>query len=259
MTASIEAHGWDGAWYRRAYDHVGRPVGSAANDEGQIFIEPQGMMAMAGVGLDDGRTRTAIASVRERLATPHGIVLQQPAYATYHLELGEISSYPPGYKENAGVFCHTNPWLMIARGDHRQRRRRARLLPADQPLGPRGDLGRAPLRAVRLRPDDRRARRADARRGQELVADGDGGLEHGRDQPVDPGHPPRARRAAGRARDPRLVGGVPGDAAVPRHDLRHRGRAQGRATTRPRIRRPRRRAPPRGRRSSSTAGRSRAR
>ncbi len=113
MTASIEAHGWDGAWYRRAYDHVGQPVGSAVNDEGQIFIEPQGMMAMAGVGLEDGRTRTAIASVRERLATSHGIVVQQPAYATYHLELGEISSYPPGYKENAGVFCHTNPWLMI--------------------------------------------------------------------------------------------------------------------------------------------------
>ena len=71
------------------------------------------MMAMAGVGLEDGRTRSAIASVRERLATPHGIVVQQPAYATYHLELGEISSYPPGYKENAGVFCHTNPWMMI--------------------------------------------------------------------------------------------------------------------------------------------------
>jgi len=114
MTASIEAHGWDGAWYRRAYDHVGRLVGSASNDEGQIYIEPQGLMAMAGVGLADGRTQTAIASVRERLATPHGIVLHQPAYATYHLELGEISSYPPGYKENAGIFCHTNPWLMIA-------------------------------------------------------------------------------------------------------------------------------------------------
>ena len=114
MTSSIEAHAWDGAWYRRAYDHAGEPVGSAANTEGQIFIEPQGMMAMAGVGLEDGRTRTALASVRERLATPHGIVLQQPAYATYHLELGEISSYPPGYKENAGIFCHTNPWLMIA-------------------------------------------------------------------------------------------------------------------------------------------------
>ena len=113
MTAAIEAHAWDGAWYRRAYDHVGRPVGSSSNDEGQIFIEPQGLMAMAGVGLEDGRTRTALASVRERLATPHGIVLHQPAYTSYRLELGEISSYPPGYKENAGVFCHTNPWIMI--------------------------------------------------------------------------------------------------------------------------------------------------
>ncbi|HEY3336508.1 MAG TPA: hypothetical protein VGK16_14840 [Candidatus Limnocylindrales bacterium] len=114
MTTAIERHAWDRAWYRRAYDHAGAPVGSALNDEGQIFIEPQGLMAMAGVGLTDGRTRTALASVRERLATPHGIVVQQPAYATYHLELGEISSYPPGYKENAGVFCHTNPWMMIA-------------------------------------------------------------------------------------------------------------------------------------------------
>jgi cellobiose phosphorylase len=113
MTVAIEAHAWDGAWYRRAYDHVGRPVGSALNDEGQIFIEPQGLMAMAGVGLTDGRARTALASVRERLATDHGIVLLQPAYTSYRLELGEISSYPPGYKENAGIFCHTNPWIVI--------------------------------------------------------------------------------------------------------------------------------------------------
>ena len=113
MTAAIEAHAWDGAWYRRAYDHVGRPVGSSSNDEGQIFIEPQGLMAMAGVGLEDGRARTAMASVREHLATPHGIVLHQPAYTSYRIELGEISSYPPGYKENGGVFCHTNPWVMI--------------------------------------------------------------------------------------------------------------------------------------------------
>ena len=113
MTCAIEAHGWDGAWYLRAYDHAGQPVGSSACDEGQIFIEPQGWMAMAGVGLEDGRTGMALASVRERLATDHGVVLQQPPFRSYHVELGEISSYPPGYKENAGVFCHTNPWLMI--------------------------------------------------------------------------------------------------------------------------------------------------
>jgi cellobiose phosphorylase len=89
-------------------------VGSAGNDEGQIFIEPQGICVLAGLGLDDGKAEVALASVAEHLATPHGIVLQQPAYTRYHPELGEISSYPPGYKENAGVFCHTNPWIMIA-------------------------------------------------------------------------------------------------------------------------------------------------
>jgi cellobiose phosphorylase len=69
---------------------------------------------MAGIGVADGRARQALDSVAARLATPHGIVLQQPAYSQYYLHLGEISSYPPGYKENASVFCHTNPWIMIA-------------------------------------------------------------------------------------------------------------------------------------------------
>ncbi len=114
MVAAMDTHGWDGAWFRRAYDHFGEPVGSAQNEEGQIFIEPQGMAVMAGIGLDDGRARQALASVRDRLATPHGIVLLQPAFSRYYPEYGEISSYPPGFKENAGIFCHTNPWLMIA-------------------------------------------------------------------------------------------------------------------------------------------------
>ena len=114
MEATVLAHGWDGEWFRRAYDAFGEPVGSAECDEGQIFIEPQGMCVMAGIGLDDGRAEQALESVAERLATPHGIVLQQPAYTHYYLNLGEISSYPPGYKENAGIFCHTNPWIMIA-------------------------------------------------------------------------------------------------------------------------------------------------
>jgi cellobiose phosphorylase len=114
MTAAVDAHGWDGDWFRRAYDFFGEPIGSAANAEGQIFIEPQGICILAGIGLDDGRASRALAAVRDRLATPHGIVLQQPAYSGYELRLGEISSYPPGYKENGGIFCHTNPWLMIA-------------------------------------------------------------------------------------------------------------------------------------------------
>jgi cellobiose phosphorylase len=114
MAAAVGEHGWDGAWFRRAYDFFGRPVGSAENDEGRIYVEPQGICSMAGIGLVDGRVRRALDSVAEHLATPHGIVLVQPAYSSYRVELGEISSYPPGYKENAGIFCHTNPWIMIA-------------------------------------------------------------------------------------------------------------------------------------------------
>jgi len=114
MADVVETAGWDGAWFRRAYDFFGKVVGSSENEEGQIFIEPQGMCILAGIGLDNGLAAKALASVRERLATPHGIVLQQPAYTYYHRELGEISTYPQGYKENAGIFCHTNPWLMIA-------------------------------------------------------------------------------------------------------------------------------------------------
>jgi cellobiose phosphorylase len=114
MTATTLKSGWDGNWFLRAYDDFGDKVGSSECEEGQIFIEPQGMCIMAGMGVDNGFARKALDSVGERLATPHGIVLHQPAYTRYYLNLGEISSYPPGYKENAGIFCHTNPWIMMA-------------------------------------------------------------------------------------------------------------------------------------------------
>jgi cellobiose phosphorylase len=114
MADTVQRDGWDGEWFLRAYDHFGDKIGSQDCEEGQIFIEPQGICIMAGLGMEDGRARQALDSVRERLATRHGIVLHQPAYTRYYLHLGEIGSYPPGYKENAGIFCHTNPWIMIA-------------------------------------------------------------------------------------------------------------------------------------------------
>jgi cellobiose phosphorylase len=114
MVAAVWKHGWDGAWFRRAYDFFGDVVGSAENDEGQIWIEPQGICVMAGIGLEDGTAERALESAASRLGTPHGLVLLDPTYTRYHVELGEISSYPPGYKENGGVFCHTNPWIVIA-------------------------------------------------------------------------------------------------------------------------------------------------
>lgn len=114
MEQVIDTAAWDGSWFRRAYNDFGNPVGSVENAEGQIFIEPQGICVMAGIGLEDNRARQALDAVAEKLACEHGIVLVSPAYQQYYLELGEISSYPPGYKENGSVFCHTNPWIMIA-------------------------------------------------------------------------------------------------------------------------------------------------
>jgi cellobiose phosphorylase len=114
MEKTIWTAGWDGEWFRRAYDDYGHVLGSKENTEGQIFIEPQGMCVMAGLGVENGKAVKALDSVGENLGTPHGIILQQPAFSQYYLHLGEISSYPPGYKENAGIFCHTNPWIMIA-------------------------------------------------------------------------------------------------------------------------------------------------
>lgn len=114
MKVAIDYHGWDGDWFLRAYDFYGNKVGSKENEEGQIFIEPQGFCIMAGIGLTDGKAEKALQSVEERLATPYGIVLLNPAYTKYNIKLGEISTYPPGYKENAGIFCHNNPWIIIA-------------------------------------------------------------------------------------------------------------------------------------------------
>jgi cellobiose phosphorylase len=114
MTQTIYQHGWDGEWFVRAYDDFGNKVGSKECNEGKIYIEPQGFCALAGIGLENGMAQKALDSVNAYLATPHGIVLLQPAYSKYYLHLGEISSYPPGYKENGGIFCHNNPWVMIA-------------------------------------------------------------------------------------------------------------------------------------------------
>ena len=114
MIKAVTESGWDGEWFLRAYDAAGEKVGSHECKEGQIFIEPQGFCVMAGIGTDNGLAVRALRSVEEKLDTKYGIVLLQPAYTSYHPELGEITSYPEGYKENAGIFCHNNPWISIA-------------------------------------------------------------------------------------------------------------------------------------------------
>ena len=114
MKTALDQHGWDGEWFLRAYDYFGRKVGSKENEEGKIFIESQGFAVMAGVGLNDGRAEKALDSVQKYLSCEYGIVLNNPAFTKYYINLGEISTYPAGYKENAGIFCHNNPWIMIA-------------------------------------------------------------------------------------------------------------------------------------------------
>lgn len=114
MTVTMEDKGYDGEWFLRAYDAFGNKVGSNENDEGKIFIEPQGIAVMAGIGIDSGKAKKALESAKKYLDTPYGMVLNYPAYSTYHIELGEISSYPQGYKENGGIFCHNNPWIACA-------------------------------------------------------------------------------------------------------------------------------------------------
>uniref|UniRef100_A0AB33J2N1 Glycosyl transferase n=1 Tax=Prevotella sp. GTC17254 TaxID=3236794 RepID=A0AB33J2N1_9BACT len=113
MVEAVKQHGWDGEWFLRAYDFYGNKIGSDENEEAKIFIESQGWCTMAGIGLEDGLVDKALDSVKERMDTEFGIVLNNPAFTKYHVEYGEISSYPEGYKENAGIFCHNNPWVII--------------------------------------------------------------------------------------------------------------------------------------------------
>lgn len=114
VSKAVKTAGWDGEWFVRAYDAYSRKVGTHEDTEGQIYIEPQGMCVMAGIGLDDGKAQQALKSVKERLTCDWGTAILAPAYSTYRIELGEISSYPRGYKENGGIFCHNNPWISIA-------------------------------------------------------------------------------------------------------------------------------------------------
>lgn len=112
MEKAVLTDGWDGEWFLRAYDAAGKKVGSRECSEGQIYIEPQGFCTLAGIGKETGEMKKALDSTRARLLGKYGVELLAPCYTEYHLELGEISSYPPGFKENGSVFCHNNPWIV---------------------------------------------------------------------------------------------------------------------------------------------------
>jgi cellobiose phosphorylase len=113
MIEAVKQHGWDGDWYLRAYDYFGNKVGSSENEEGKIFIESQGWCTMAEIGKEEGMVEKSLNAVKKYLDCDYGIVLNYPAFTKYYIEYGEISTYPAGYKENGGIFCHNNPWIMI--------------------------------------------------------------------------------------------------------------------------------------------------
>ena len=114
MAEIIMKDGYDGEWFLRAYDDFGKKVGSKECEEGKIFIEPQGFCVMSGLGKEDGKDIKALDSVDKYLNTKYGLVLNNPAFTKYYIEYGEISTYPGGYKENAGIFCHNNAWIICA-------------------------------------------------------------------------------------------------------------------------------------------------
>jgi cellobiose phosphorylase len=117
MKETVMKHGYDGEWFLRAYDDFGKKIGSKENEEGKIFIESQGFCVMAGIGKEEGSAQKALDSVKKYLDTPYGLVLQNPAFTKYYIEYGEISTYPAGYKENAGIFCHNNAWIICAEAE----------------------------------------------------------------------------------------------------------------------------------------------
>ena len=114
MNENTMKYGWDGEWFLRAYDDFGKKVGSHECEEGKIFIEPQGFAVMAGLGKESGKDILTLDSVKKYLDTKYGLVLNNPAFTKYYIEYGEISTYPGGYKENAGIFCHNNAWIICA-------------------------------------------------------------------------------------------------------------------------------------------------
>ena len=114
MKANIMESAWDGDWFLRAYDANGEKMGSKECEEGQIFIEPQGFAIMSDIGKDQGCDKKTLAAIDERLNTQYGLVLNNPAFTKYYIQYGEISTYPGGYKENAGIFTHNNAWIICA-------------------------------------------------------------------------------------------------------------------------------------------------
>jgi len=113
MAAAAQRCAWDGAWYARAYDDDGRPLGVAGEAEHRIGLNPQSWAVIGELG-DRGRAEMAMRSAHEHLSTPHGLALMAPPYRRASERVRGTATYPPGAKENGGIFCHAHAWAIVA-------------------------------------------------------------------------------------------------------------------------------------------------
>ena len=114
MKKNVMESAFDGDWFIRAYDSTGAKVGSKECEESKIFIEPQGFAVMSEIGKEEGMDIKTLDSIDKYLNCEFGLVLNYPAFTKYHIQYGEISTYPQGYKENGGIFTHNNAWIICA-------------------------------------------------------------------------------------------------------------------------------------------------
>jgi cellobiose phosphorylase len=113
MRARVNEHAWDGDWYVRYFDHDGSPIGTHKNPQGKIWANGQSWPVISGFATAE-RAHKALDSVLRHLNTKHGIKLSAPGFDGYDPNKGGVTTYPPGAKENGGIFLHSNPWVMIA-------------------------------------------------------------------------------------------------------------------------------------------------
>ncbi len=113
MKAVLNDHCWDGEWYKRYFEESGEAIGSKTNSEGQIYTNAQSWSILSGFATDE-RAKKALESVNSKLNTKYGIKLSYPGYNGFDPTKGGVTTYPPGAKENGGIFLHSNPWVMIA-------------------------------------------------------------------------------------------------------------------------------------------------
>jgi cellobiose phosphorylase len=113
MSARFNAQAWDGEWYVRYFDHDGSPLGSHTNEAGKIFLNGQSWAVLSGFAGYE-RARQAMDSARKLLNTRNGLKLSWPGFNGFDPARGGVTTYPPGAKENGGIFLHTNPWMVIA-------------------------------------------------------------------------------------------------------------------------------------------------